>query len=211
MFYFEPILPASWGRLSPLTLPTFKEWVLPGTTTSESYRVKLSKGIQKSSKATIATKKLKIAIFMPIEVFADFFHDEEVRTTPTMFICKSKRALDFLDDGWDKMQTGGVLLALQKQSVVCKLIISSMNFSCSFHYTRYHKVAGELTPLDMDLSSYREDVSVGLEVCYEGRLITILSTFCNASLAQIREDISYEKNLPLPKTYVFMLNNKRVC
>ena len=60
-------------------------------------------------KATITTKKVKIAIFMPIEVFADFFHDEEVRTTPTMFICKSKKAVDFLDDGWDKMQTGRVL------------------------------------------------------------------------------------------------------
>ena len=86
-----------------------------------------------------------------------------------------------------------------------------MNFSCSFHYTRYHKVAGDLTPLDMDMNTYQEDASVGLEVCYEGRLITILSTFCNASVAQIREDLSYEENLPLPETYVFMLNNKRVC
>ena len=64
----------------------------------------------------------------------------------------------------------------------------------------------------MDLNSYREDASVGLDVYYEGRLITILSTFCNASLAQIREDLSYKENLPLPaETYVYMLSNKRVC
>ena len=96
MFYFEPVLPTSWGRLSPLSLPSFKEWVLPGTITSESYRVKLSKEIQKSLKATMATKKVKIAIFMPIEVFADFFHDEEVRTTPTMFLCNSEKALEMM-------------------------------------------------------------------------------------------------------------------
>ena len=108
------------------------------------------------------------------------------------------------------MQTGGVLSVVQKQSIVCKLIISSMNFSCSFHYTRYHKVAGELTPLDMDLNSYQEDASISLEVCYEGRLITILSTFCNASLAQIREYLSYKENLPLLETYVFMLSKKRL-
>ena len=63
----------------------------------------------------------------------------------------------------------------------------------------------------MDLNSYLEDALVGLEVFYEGRLITILSTFSNISLAQIREDLSYEENLPLPETYVFMLSNTRVC
>ena len=63
---------------------------------------------------------------MPIEVFADFFHDEEVKTTPTMFICKSKKALNFLDDGWDSMQTSGVILILHKHSIVCKPIISSL-------------------------------------------------------------------------------------
>ena len=63
----------------------------------------------------------------------------------------------------------------------------------------------------MDLNSSQEDDLVGLDVFYEGRLITILSTFSNASLAEIREDLSYEAKLPLPETYVFMLNNKRVC
>ena len=73
MFYFEPILPTSWGRLSPLALPNFKEWAVPATTTSESYRVKLYKEIQKSLKATTATKNVRITIFMPIEVFVEFF------------------------------------------------------------------------------------------------------------------------------------------
>lgn len=86
---------------------------------------------------------------MSIEVFVDFFHesDEEVRTTPTMFICKSKKALNFLDDGWESMQLGGVISVLQKQSIVCKLIISSQNFTCNFHYTRYHKVAEQVNLL----------------------------------------------------------------
>ena len=88
------------------------------------------------------------------------------------------------------MQIGEVIMVLQKQSIVCKLTISSQNFTCSFHYSRYHKVIDELTPLEMDLSSYQEIASVGLEVFYEGRLITILSTFSNAFLAQIREDLS---------------------
>jgi len=141
MFYFEPVLPIGWGRLSPLALPTFKEWVVPATTTtSESYRVKLFKEIHKYLKATTATKNVRITIFMPIEVFAYFFH-EEVRTTPTMFICKSEKALNFLDDGWDSMQLGGVISVLQKQSIICKLIISSQNFTCNFHYTRYHMQA----------------------------------------------------------------------
>ena len=211
MFYSEPILPAGWGRLSPLTLTNFKEWAVPATITSESYRVKLYKEIQKSLKATTATKNVRITIFMPIEVFVEFFSDEEVRTTPTMFICKSEKALNFLDDGWDSMQTGGVISILQKHSIVCKLVISSQNFTCNFHYTRYHKVAGQITPLDMDLNTSQEDDLVGLEVFYEGRLITVLSTFSNASLTQIKEDLSYKEKLPLPETYVFMLNNKRVC
>ena len=63
----------------------------------------------------------------------------------------------------------------------------------------------------MDLNSYQEDASVGLEVFSKGRLITILSTFSNASLARIKEDLSYEENLALPQTYVFMRSNKRVC
>ena len=110
MFYFEPVLPKGWGRLSPLALPTFKEWKVPVITTSESYKIKLFREIHKSLKATTITKNVKITIFMSIEVFADFFHDEEVRTTPTMFICKSRKALNFLDDGWDSMQIGGVVL-----------------------------------------------------------------------------------------------------
>ena len=73
MFYSEPVLPAGWERLSPLALPNFKEWAVPATTTSESYKVKLYKEIQKSLKATTTTKNVRITIFMPIEVFVDFF------------------------------------------------------------------------------------------------------------------------------------------
>ena len=148
---------------------------------------------------------------MPIEVFAKFFHYEEIKTTPTMFICKFEKALNFLDDGWDSMQIGGVIKVLQKQSIVCELITSSQNFTCNFHYTRYHKIAGELTPLNMHLNSYQEDALVQLEVFYEGRLMIILSTFSNASLAQIRKNLSYKENLALLETYAYMLGIKRVC
>lgn len=167
--------------------------------------------IQKSLKATTATKSVRITLFMPLEVFVDFFCDEVIRTTPTMFICKSENALDFLDDGWDNRQTCGVISVVQKRSIVCKLIISSQNFTCNFHYRRYHKAAGKLTPLDMDLTSDPEYASLHLEVFYEGTLITILSTFSNASLAQIRQDLSYEEHLQVSTTYIFRLNNKRVC
>ena len=100
-----------------------------------------------------------------------------------MLICKFEKASNFLDDGWDSMQTHEFISLLQKQSIVSKLIISSQNFTCNFHYTRYHKVVGELTPLYMDLNSYQEDASLGLEAFYEVRMIAILSTFSNASLA----------------------------
>ena len=102
---------------------------------------------------------------MTIKVFADFFHDE--------------KAISFLDDGWDSMQIGGVTKVLQKQSIVCKLTISSQNFTCNFHYTRYHKVAtSKCTPLDMDLNSYQESASISFfEVYHEDTLITLLNTF----------------------------------
>lgn len=212
MYYTEPITPAGWGRLSPLALPSFdsNEWPLPAATTSESYKLKIFQEIQKSLKATTATKNVRITLFMPVEVFVDFFGEEGIRTTPTMFICRSEEALDFLDDGWESKQTGGVISVLQKKSIVCKLIIGSQNFTCNFHYRRYHSVAGEVTPLDMDLNPDQENSAVALEVFYEGSMITILSTFSDASLGQIREDLRYEEHLALPTTYVFQLNNRRV-
>lgn len=166
MHYSEPNTSFGWGSLTPLPLPSFesKHWSLPTAQTSESYRIRLYQDIQKSLKASVATKNVRLTIFMPIEVFVDFFFDEEIRTTSTMFICKSNNSLDFLDDGWDRKNTDGFISVLQKKSLICKYIINSQNFITTFHYTRYHQVAGNLVPLDQDLESDPENKPLVMEI-----------------------------------------------
>ena len=102
MSYIEPkMISAGWGLVMALPLPFFdsKDWALPAAAeTSESYRSRLFQDIQKSLKYSIATKTVRLTLFMPTEVFVDFFSDEQIRSTTTMFICKSESCLDFLDD-----------------------------------------------------------------------------------------------------------------
>ena len=212
MYYYEPKLSSDWGHSNPLPLLSFegKDWPLPSAQTSESYRIKLYQNIQKSLKTTIATKTVRLTIFMPIEVFVDFFFDEEIRLAPTMFICKSSKALDILDNGWDRRKIGGVISVLQKKSIICKYIISLQNFIATFHYTRYHQVNGNLVPLDQDLEFDPDNKPLVIEIYLEGQLLTMLNTLSKTSLSQIREDIAYEEIEKLPVDYAFSMDSKRI-
>lgn len=212
MQYFEPNRSSGWGRLTPLPLPSFesKDWPLPTAQTSEGYRIRLYQDIQKSLKASIATKNVRLSIFMPIEVFVDFFFDEEIRIASTMFICKSSEALDFLDNGWDTRKTEGIISVLQKKSIICKYIISSQNCIATFHYTRYHLVNGNLIPLDQDLESDPDNKPLVMEIYWEGQLLTMLNKLSKTSLSQIREDLTYEEIEHLPKDYAFTMDSRKV-
>lgn len=211
MTYNEPSTPCAWGRLAALPLPSFdsKDWPLPASHTSEGFKIRLQHDIRNALKLSIATKNVRISVFMPIEVFVDFFYDEEVRTTSTMFICKPSSALEFLDKGWDSKKEEETICVVDKRSLICKYIINTQNFVISFHYTRYHSVHGRLVPLDQDLDDC-ENEAVRLEIFVAGRLLTVLNTTSKTCLAQIRKDLTFEELDELPDNFVFYMGDRKV-
>ena len=177
---------------------------------SESFRSRLFQDIQKSLKYTIATKIVRLTLFILFEVFVDFFFDEQIRTTKTMFICKSESCLDFLNDKWDSKESWGTLCLLQKKSIICKYIIGSQNFVVSFYYNRFHLLNGQLIPLDRDTASNPKNKPLALEIYFEEGLLIVIDTMSSTSLAQLKTKLTFE-DLPLmPKNYAFSLNKRKV-
>ena len=185
MSYIEPHSSSACGRVTPLLLPPFgsKDWSLPTSQMSESFKSRLLQDIQTSLKYTIATKIVRLTLFIPIEVFVDFFFDEQIRTTKTMFICKSESCVDFLNDKWDRKECRGTLCLLQKKSIICKYIIGSQNFVVSFYYYRFYLLNGQLIPLDQDTMSNPENKPLALEIYFEESLLTVIDIMLSTSLA----------------------------
>ncbi|MCO5578111.1 hypothetical protein L7F22_031949, partial [Adiantum nelumboides] len=126
---------------------------------------------------------------MPMHVFIDLFHDEELRKGATMLICKSKECLDFLDDSWDAHDFDGILCKVDKKSVVCKCMIDSQNFIASFFYIRWHQVNGHLIAIDQDLHD---------------ELTTPLT------MLEVHKDLENEVDLNLPPKFLFQCNMRKV-
>lgn len=147
---------------------------------------------------------------MPLHVFVDFFYDEEVRKTLSMFICKSKKCMDFLDQSWDVKEVQGVTCKVQLQSIVSKYMVGSQNFILTFHYMRWHYVSGNLVPIDQDLEDDIENPLILLEVWVEDELLTVLNIRANISLRQVRMDLANEDDIYVPNKYLFECNNRKV-
>ena len=212
MSYMEPKMSSAFGQVTPLPLPSFgsKDWSLPTSQTSESFRSRLFQDIQKSLKYTIATKTVRLTLFIPVEVFVDFFYDEQIRSTTTMFICKSESCLDFLDDNWDRKQSQSTLCLVQKKSIICKYIIGSQNFIVSFYYFRFHLLNGQLIPLDQDITTNPENKPLAVEIYFQENLITVIDIMSSTSLAQLRTELTLEELPLMPESYAFSLNNRKV-
>ena len=90
-FYVVPSTPLCHGSITKIALPDFRseEWPLPSQITSESYRCKIFSEIQKCLRTNIASKQCRISLFMPLDVFVDFFSHVEVRRCKTMFSVKN--------------------------------------------------------------------------------------------------------------------------
>jgi hypothetical protein len=210
--YMAPQSVAAFGTLKPLPLPPLEspEWPLPIAETSECFRLKLYNDIQRCLRPNVASRQVKITLFMPLHVFVDFFYDEEVRKTLSMIICKSEKCMDFLDQSWDLKELHGVTCKVQHKSIICKYMIGSQNFILTFHYMRWHYVNGNLVAIDQDLEDDIENPLILLEVWIENELLTVLNIRANVSLRQIRMDLANEDDLTMPNNYLFKCNNSKV-
>ena len=148
-------------------------------------------------------------MFMPLHVFMDFFHDEEVsRKTETMFICKTDSCLDFLDDNWDIQDFEGILCKVEKCSIVCKCMIASQNFIVSFHYMMWHRINGHLVGMDQGLRDDASNPLRAIEVMYENQLLTVFSVRANVTLRQVRElayKMFFKCNMPKVLCYISIM------
>lgn len=211
-FYKVPRAETNFGRLKPLPLPSINspEWPIPTAETSECFRVKLYSEIQKCLRPSVASRQVRISVFMPLHIFVDFFHDEEVRKTMSMFLCKSETCLDFLDQNWDNSLTNGIFCKVEKKSIVCKSMIATQNFIISFYYMRWHYVEGQTVAIDQDLTEDHDNPFILLEVWIDEVLFTVLNVRANVTLRQVRWDLKNEVDIEIPEDYTFECNGRKV-
>ena len=211
-FYNAPCSIHGFGTLRPLPLPPqdSPEWSVPTSETSECFKLKLHQEIQKCLRPNVANRQVRVSMFMPLHVFIDFFHDEVLRKTETMYVCKSESCLDFLDDAWDIQDCEGILCKVDKQSVVCKCMIASQNFIVSFHYLRWHMVTGHLVAMDQDLRDVVSNPLRAIEVMCQNQLVTVVTVRGSVTLRQVQEDLLNELDLNLPSKFVFKCNMRKV-
>ena len=81
----------------------YMDWPILDTSVLESVKSKMYKDVQPSLRGSIATKIVKIVMFMPITIFVDLFSAADVRITKTMLICKNLNpefSKTLLDEDW---------------------------------------------------------------------------------------------------------------
>ena len=71
-------------------------------------------------KPSVASRQSRVAIFMPIAVFVDFFSTSKIRVTQTLFVVQNieeANILQCVDKGWDTREENCVACKVQIPSV----------------------------------------------------------------------------------------------
>lgn len=211
--YYIPLDKGQYGHIEKLSLPAFDslDWPLPSQSTSEAYKCRLYTEVQKSMKPNIASRQSRIAIFMPVAVFVDFFSTTIIRVTKTMFLVQNidePEDMQCMDKGWDTREENGVVCKVQAPSVCCKYMIANQNFILTFYYRRWHYICNRLVPLEQDMETFASK-HFEIDIWYGTLLIFSINMSGNSTLAQVRADLLHE-DIQLPNIYNFTLNGHKV-
>ena len=89
--YYIPKNRHNYGRVEKIPPPNFDslDWSLPSQSTSEAYKCRIFIKIQKCMKLNIARNQSRVNMFMPMDVFVDFFSSSKLRVTRTMIKVES--------------------------------------------------------------------------------------------------------------------------
>ena len=71
------------------------DWPVPDGSIIEAYRAKLYAEVQHSLKPNIATRIVKITIFMPINVFVDIFQEFSIKVVRLCLLLRQKPVMTF--------------------------------------------------------------------------------------------------------------------
>lgn len=153
------------------------DWPIPGTFVLESVKSKMYKNVQCSLRGSIATKIVKIVMYMPITVFVDLFSVADVRITKTMLICKnlnSEVSTNLLDEDWFIKEVDNIHCAIALETLIAKYMIATQTFILSFWYKRSRYIYGNLVPLDQEATSLGDNKVIDISVFDEAsNLISI--------------------------------------
>ena len=212
-FYYIPTTRHKYGMVEKIPLPDFdsKDWPLPSQSTSEAYRCRIFTEIQKCMKPNIASTQSRVNIFMPIEVFVDFFSSSRLRVTKAMIKLvniDTKTMLQCVDKGWDSREDNEVICMVQHSSISIKYMIPNQNFIITFYYSRWHYLQGRLVPLEQDVED-PDDQLIDVDIFYTNILITCMSIREKCTLDQVREDLQHE-DIQIPQNFFFKLHDKKV-
>lgn len=213
-FYYIPKNRQRYGMVEKIPLPDFDslEWPLPSQSTSEAYRCRIFTEVQKCLKPNVASTQSRVNIFMPIEVFVDFFSSSTLRMTKTMIKIEnmeSNTMLQCVDKGWDTKEEMGVVCKIQHPSVCTKYIIPSQNFILTFYYKRWHYLQGRLIPLEQDTDNPEQDQIIELEIFYMDNIILSVKIRESCTLDQVRADLHHEADA-LPPIFFFKYQERKV-
>lgn len=190
------------------------DWPIPDGSIIEAYRAKLYAEVQHSLKPNIATRIVKITIFMPINVFVDIFQEFSIKVCKTMFTFKAKACDDipkFLDDGWNKIMANSVYCEVVHDTINLKYMFASQNFILSFYYKRSRMIGTQLVPMEQDESSscLQCDI-IDIDVVENGILIASITLGRYCTLSRLRNDIINETEGSVCMGFSFILDNKKV-
>lgn len=213
-FYYIPTKRQIYGKLEKMPLPDFDspDWPLPSQGTSEAYRCRIFTEIQKCMKPNVASTQSRMNIFMPIDVFVDFFSSSKLKMTKTMIKVENMDAntmLQCVDKGWDTKEDRNVVCKVQLSSISCKYMIPNQNFIFTFFYKRWHYLQGRLIPLEQDEENTQEGQIIDIEILHTNNAIINMSIRENCTLDQVRADLQHEA-VQLPRIFFFKLNEKKV-
>lgn len=213
-YYVVPTNPLCHGSISRIPLPDFRsgEWTSPSQITSESFRCKIFNEIQKCLKTNIASKQCRISLFMPFDIFIDFFSHVEVRRCKTMFSVKSLQdhnILEFVDEGWNEKVENGVFCSVHMDSIACKYMVASQNFILTLYYSRWHIVDGKKVPLDQNLDDFGDNPIVDIDVWVDNDILCIVKLREQCTLRQLRNDLETEE-YDVPANFTFAINKRKV-
>lgn len=189
-------------------------WPVPDCFGVESTQSKIYRDVQRSLRATIPTKLVKIMLSMPVNIFVELFGEFDVKVTKTMLACRrmdNELLAKILQNQWFMRQVENVHCRIVLDTVVAKYMITTQTFILSFWYCREHYINGVLVPMDQEAASLKDNQVVDIEVVDEASsLLTIISIREECTLAELRKDMNDEAPNMLPEDFYFVHNRKRV-
>ena len=205
------------GTLEKLPLQAdwnYMDWPIPDTLVIESARSKAYKDVQRSLRGTIATKIVKVVMYMPITVFVELFSAVDIKIAKTMLICRnmdSDMSSKLLDEGWHYKEIDNIHCGIVLETLVAKYMISTQTFIMSFWYKRSRYIAGMLVPMDQEAASLVDNKVIDIEVFDEAsNLTTVISIREHCNLVQLRNDIVEESLVEVPAQFTFIHNGRKV-